>query len=167
MVRADWLNVGCGDRPFPAPWVNCDLWPGVGPDVVMDATAPWPVRAGSVERVYMGQVIEHLPYPEGVTAALANAAEVLALGGTLAVVCPDFDALEEKRCEQWIRDNLTRGECRWPGDEHRWCPTRHRVAELVGAVLPGARVVPPSTLLSYVPAGGFDPWDCAVVAVKT
>jgi len=157
------LNVGCGDRLAPAPWVNVDCWPGVHPDVVADITTTWPFPTSSVGRVYMGQVLEHLDHPDGVRAAIGEAGRVLYPGGVFCVVTPDFAALDEKRCEGWIRENLTRGECRWPGDEHRWCPDRHTVAELVREVFPTAHAVHPMLLSDGWPPGNRDTWDCAVV----
>lgn len=159
------LNVGCGDRRAPAPWVNCDSYPGVSPDVIMDATAEWPFATGTVARVYMGQIVEHLDHPVGVRAAFAQARRVLRQGGLLAVVTPDFAAVEEKRFAPWIRENLTRGECRWLGDEHRWCPDRHEVLALVSEVFADAHVLHPSLLACAWPDGNRDAWDCAVIGV--
>ena len=161
-----WLNVGCGDRKAPRPWINVDTWQELEPDQVWDCTQPWPYDDHTVHRIYMGQVIEHLDHPAGVEAALAEAARVLQAGGLLCVVTPDRFALAEKHCESWIRDNLTRGECRWPGDEHRWLPDRLEVHRLVDRVLPGALAVNVTNLHDGWPPGNRDPWDCCVISRK-
>jgi len=159
-----WLNVGAGDRHGGRPWIDCDVWPGTRPHVVMDAAGPWPFADGSADRVYMGQVVEHLEHPTGVRAALAEAARVAGTSGTVCVVCPDFAALPEKRCEAWIRENLERGECRWPGDEHRWCPDRHELYRLMCEFFAQVEPIHPGLIDHDWPPGNRDPWDCAVLA---
>lgn len=159
-----WVNVGCGDRPAPDPWTNMDLEPSTGAELVHDATEAWPFETGTLEKVYMGQVIEHLDHPGGVKAALGEARRCLRTGGVLAVVCPDFDALDEKKAPAWVRTNLEAGMCRWPGDEHRWQPTRGTVLEAVAEFFPTAHIIHPSTLHPPWPVTPPDPWDCCVVA---
>jgi len=161
-----WLNVGCGDVPAPAPWVNCDIWPGVAPDVVMDCTRSWPFPPESVARVFLGQVIEHLDYPLGVVNCLRQARRTLARGGRLVIITPDADAITEKKCGPDILAAETAGMGRWPGDEHRWLPRRMQLLGHVRSQFPRAYLVNHLALDGTWPAGSRNPWDCCVVAGK-
>src|SRR5690606_17814756 len=73
-----WLNVGCGTHRAPAPWVNIDVVDqgDTRPDVVVPAGTPLPYEAGTVERVYLGHVLEHVPWPN-VAGFLAEIRRVL------------------------------------------------------------------------------------------
>lgn len=85
-----WLNIGCGPFLAPAPWTNLDVvtTDTIRPDIVVDD----PLRPldgyVNVERVYMGHVLEHVPWPE-VADFLVHVRERMAPGGELMVVCPD------------------------------------------------------------------------------
>lgn len=87
-----WANVGCGPFRAPAPWVNLDYHEGDGvhPDIIVtDASRPLGAYDdGTVERAYLGHVLEHVPWPE-VPAFLADIERALAPGGHLMVVGPD------------------------------------------------------------------------------
>lgn len=161
-----WVNVGSGMDLAPAPWVNMDIWPGTGAELIADCTQPWPFDTGTLERVYMGQVVEHLDYPSGVSAAVAEAGRCLAVGGMLCVVTPDFDCFEGKRVPAEARAVMTSGGHRWPGDEHRWQPTRHVVLAAVRATFEAAHLINVLNLGDGWPAGGRGPYDCCVVATQ-
>lgn len=54
------LNMGCGHNKMEG-WVNVDLFPECGPDVVCDLEAlPWPWADDSVDRVLFNHSLEHL-----------------------------------------------------------------------------------------------------------
>lgn len=53
------LNVGCGPRLFPAPWVNSDMLPDIGADVVMNAEDAWPWENDTFDQVLANHVAEH------------------------------------------------------------------------------------------------------------
>jgi predicted SAM-dependent methyltransferase len=160
------INMGCGDQPAPYPWTNCDSWPALDPDVICDATKKWPFPTSSAGRVFLGQVLEHLPYPWGVRAALREAHRVLEVGGQLCVITPDFVAMKEKKvpAEVWRAEAV--GMRRWPGDQHLWMPSRHVVVREVERRFGNAAVVNHLNLDEMWPLGSRNPWDCCVTAEK-
>lgn len=84
------LDVGSGPHPKPDATVRMDVhqWPGV--DVVHDLHKfPYPFDDNSVDKIYFGDVIEHLYYfiaPR----CLKEFCRILKPGGVLEVTCPDF-----------------------------------------------------------------------------
>jgi hypothetical protein len=60
LANAMRLNLGCNDRILPG-FVNVDLFPGEGVDVVADLRERWPWEDGSVDHVHAHDFIEHLP----------------------------------------------------------------------------------------------------------
>jgi predicted SAM-dependent methyltransferase len=81
------LNIGCGAYPLPPPYRNIDSRPGPGVDEVA-RVPPLAYADGSVDAIYAGHVLEHLP-PWDVAVFLAECYRVLRPGGTLTVVVPD------------------------------------------------------------------------------
>jgi len=53
------LNLGCG-RDTRSGWVNIDLRPGPGVDMVMDLSEPLPFPDNSIEEIYASHVLEHI-----------------------------------------------------------------------------------------------------------
>lgn len=135
-----WLNLGCGQYHAPAPWVNVDANPITRPDVVADiAHLPWPDH--TAERIYCGHVLEHVP-PDDVVAVLMELRRLLAPGGELCIVGPDYDrALANPVVEE--REPLLRsirdGGGRWSGDEHLWLSTEAATLGYVRSVFLSAR----------------------------
>lgn len=81
------LNLGCG--PFhPDGWVSIDCEEGMEPDVVADVL-DLPYAGNTATHVYLGHVLEHLPYSVA-SDVLAEAKRVLIPGGLLCVVGPDI-----------------------------------------------------------------------------
>ena len=56
------LHLGAG-RTHMDGWVNCDLYPAPGVDVVFDLMQPWPFADNTVRTLYASHVLEHLPDP--------------------------------------------------------------------------------------------------------
>jgi len=160
------INMGCGDRFGPDPWVNCDSWAPLDPDVLMDATRRWPFPSGSAARVFMGQFLEHLPYPWGVRYALREAHRVLAVGGLLCVIGPDFQALKEKKAPAEVWRNLAAGMRRWPGDAHLWMPNRTVMRREIERRFGSVEFTNHLNLGSDWPPGNRDPWDLCALAEK-
>src|SRR5690606_34485613 len=100
------LNVGCGPHRADPPWINLDVVDNdtTHPDIVVDPDRPlkqW--RAKTVDAVYLGHVLEHIPWA-GVQAFLTDVRRVLKVGGRLCVVGPDVHkAIEGYRtgAEPW------------------------------------------------------------------
>lgn len=116
------INVGCGEHHAPAPWVNVDTWPGVGPDVVADARAlPWPDDAAAA--VYLGHVLEHMPMQDVVAAVV----EALRVAPVVMIVGPDVNIADRMAAEGEISWDEAHGALHgaggWPGDEHQWACT--------------------------------------------
>lgn len=54
------INLGCGAKRLPD-FVNCDLYPEGGPDLVFDLVeGDWPIPTSSVETVWVHHVLEHV-----------------------------------------------------------------------------------------------------------
>lgn len=143
------LNVGVGPHPTGPDWVDTDLVrvPGIiEPDVLVTPDDPFPFPDGTVERAYLGHVLEHVPWCD-VPAFLAELRRVLAPGADVCFVGPD--ALEAIRlyregaetlhkvcaviegtgayleaCGQW-------SPLRWDADRHHWNCHQDRVAEVL------------------------------------
>lgn len=162
-----WVNIGCGDRPAPQPWTNCDIYGQDGVELVFDATGEWPFEEGTLERVWSNNSIEHMDHPDGVRGFLGEAYRCLRTGGVLAIVTPDWaeDVHDKMGLDLWAE--VKTGMRRWPGDEHRWWPTRHELVTEVRAVFPGAHTVHPGWLVEGWPMDAAGPCDCAVLATKT
>lgn len=79
------LHLGCG-LEYRAGWVNVDRLGTLKCDVYHDLEVfPWPFHAGSVERIEMVSVLEHLRDTLGV---LAEVHRVLREGGTCLISVP-------------------------------------------------------------------------------
>lgn len=84
------LNLGCGRdvRDGRAGWVNVDIAPLKGVDVVCDlAEPPYPFAAAAADHVLMSHVLEHL---EDTVTVLEEVHRILRPGGTAEVVVPHF-----------------------------------------------------------------------------
>lgn len=79
------LNLGCGRVPLPG-YLNVDLRPAPGVDVVMDVSSvPWPWPTASVDEVRAHALLEHL---HGWERVLLEAARVLRPGAVLDILVP-------------------------------------------------------------------------------
>lgn len=132
-----WLNVGCGTHRAPAPWVNIDVVDqgDTRPDVVVPAGTPLPYEAGTVERVYLGHVLEHVPWPN-VAGFLAEIRRVL--DGEVLVTGPDvYRTIQRWRAgaEPWwlvesVLEHAVDPETTdWPEAHHHWNCHEVRVVE--------------------------------------
>jgi predicted SAM-dependent methyltransferase len=127
-----WLNIGCGTHRAPAPWVNTDVVENESthPDVIVPTGEfPWP--DGSAERVYLGHVLEHMYWGPPLVAFLEGVRRVLAPGGMVLAVGPDYVKtlhgwregryawdLAESVCEHARGANDLVGD--WPEARHHW-----------------------------------------------
>jgi SAM-dependent methyltransferase len=144
------VNIGCG--PYtPRGWINVDRDPQYTPDVLADS---WdlPFGDGTVGCVYCGHVLEHMTYEDEAPRTLREIRRVLAPGGRLLVVGPDYDlattTMVDPLGRPWHADEYTldtitnrrpEGEPESPG-WHQWTATETNTAELVRSVFPGATI---------------------------
>lgn len=163
------LNVGCGEF-YARGWTNMDAVRNqqVRPDIVGSLTR-LPDEVAAVEQVYLGHVLEHLPYIE-VPAALRGLWARCAPGARVGVVGPDCQRAQALHARGAI-DSATlegarSGDRRWPGDAHLW---ECNEADLVGLLCASgleARPVPVSSgELDGFPVVSRAPWQCAAVGV--
>jgi len=59
------LNVGCGTH-YAQGWVNADTWEtdDTKPDVKVTPGQPYPFEDNTFDAIYMGHVLEHIPWLE-------------------------------------------------------------------------------------------------------
>lgn len=188
-----WINVGPGSFPALAPWVNVDVHEGDGVTtdvVVADHMNPL-AEFDNVERVYLGHVLEHVPWPD-VPAFLANIERALAPGGEVCVVGPDIlrviqrwhEGLEPEGWElvesilenPWDRCYGETGyglildeDPRWPYARHWWNCYESRVVfalrQYTSLVDVSAQPITPEALGTW-PVVAYTQWQCAATARK-
>ena len=184
-----WLNVGCGPWRAEPPWVNLDVHDGDGvhPDIVVDAARPCAGWADqTVERIYLGHVLEHVPVDE-LAGFLADLRRALVPGGEVCVVGPDvirsLVGWHEGR-ESWdLVVSTLEGPDYFPADgghrmvdvgsgwryaRHWWNCTEARVVKiLTDAGFDQVVAVPvcEERLVGW-PVVGYASWQCAVTAVN-
>lgn len=145
-MSEQYLNVGCGPYRTNLPnWINTDVVhiPGhTEPDVVVTPEEPFPFEDEQFTRIYMGHVLEHVPY-ERVNDFLQMVKSKVVRGGWVMVVGPDvkkcmrlwkegkvtdervFGGLED---DQWdTPDNVGQ----WFGARHQWNAYDERLQRLV------------------------------------
>jgi predicted SAM-dependent methyltransferase len=83
------LNWGCGRLPA-AGWINSDLLPAPGVDVLADIRGGLPFADGSMRYIASIHALQALPYLE-VVPALRELRRVLEPGGVLRLALPDLD----------------------------------------------------------------------------
>lgn len=113
------LNIGCGDFPAPDPWVNIDVVPtrNPPPDLVADLTL-LPYDDESVDAIYAGHVLEHVPWSQ-VGTALLEFHRVLKTDAELMIVGPDIlDGLDSD--ENALVDAIISGENNGTPGFHAW-----------------------------------------------
>ena len=102
------LNLGCGGHKAEGPNGSTSTSTCVcehpecvdaNPDLVCDIRS-LPYDDGSVDAIYCGHVLEHLPEPE-VIAVLREMRRVLKSDGRLGIVGPDYDRAVDHRCGWW------------------------------------------------------------------
>lgn len=120
-----YLNMGPGLHAAPAPWINIER---IHRDKHPEPQLLWvgnvlPYDDGSVERVYAGHMMEHMPQEEAVE-VVREWYRVLQPGGVLTVVGPDVNrALALFQSGQFSRNDL------WERMEHGTVYTIERWTE--------------------------------------
>src|SRR5262249_11235847 len=88
---------GCGDEPFPG-WVNLDLDPLKGADIVWDVTDGLPFPDGTCAFVYSEHFLEHIPIQQGVR-FLSECHRCLRSGGVVRIAMPSMEETMRHYCE--------------------------------------------------------------------
>lgn len=159
------LNIGCGEFKAPG-WTNMDASDYVRPDLVGSLTA-LPAEVVAVRGVYLGHVLEHIPYVD-LLPALRKLWTRCVQGATVAVVGPDvlraWDLAIRGLMSEKDAVGVTMGGRRWPGDEHRWpCEPRALRRVLVASGLKVMRHDIKSDALDEFPVTSRAPWQCAFI----
>lgn len=158
------VNLGSGNHPAPAPWVNVDRFAGAGPDVVAFAS-DLPFEDESVDNVYCGHVLEHLCFDDELPEALAEIHRVLVPGGSLCVVGPDYDKALANPEWHPLLPGIIRGGERWPGDRHQWLSSGPVTLKAVSAIFADAGDVEITSLAGW-PVVDTVGWQFALLARK-
>ena len=177
------VNIGCGNFRTDLPnWINTDVVRKAGkiePDVVVSQTDPFPFDDGSFELMYMGHVLEHVPW-EKVVPFLEMAKTKLANNGKLLIVGPDInrcldDLLAGKADATWFKGvleddfHVQEKKPEWFGAHHCWNAYEERVIRALKAA--GFKNIEPldiskeDTFLDW-PVTSHASWQMAVIATK-
>jgi len=81
------LQIGCG-RGLLDGWINIDVSPA---PLSLNALWGLPFPDGSVSRVFVSHLLEHLHYPHDVRFFLGELRRVVARGGVIRIVVPDIE----------------------------------------------------------------------------
>jgi predicted SAM-dependent methyltransferase len=87
------LNLGCGGKIWPAPYVNVDLannWTSIQPDIVADVTGQLPFPDDYADEVHAYHLFEHI-YRWKAEDVLKEWIRVLKPGGLLVLEMPCLD----------------------------------------------------------------------------
>jgi predicted SAM-dependent methyltransferase len=120
------LQLGAGSNNKPG-WLNSDIEPEPG-QAYLDVTKRFPLPDQSVHYIFSEQLIEHVPYEQGLV-MLQESYRVLAPGGKMRLATPDlskFIALFQEKQTKQMQDYVA-GKMKW----HGWAP----VADPEGFVL--------------------------------
>lgn len=80
------INLGCGSRRLPPPWVNCDHARYAEPDYLFDfGEDDWPFDNGSADEIDARHCLEHTP---GTLHVMLEAYRVLIPGGKFVIEVP-------------------------------------------------------------------------------
>lgn len=138
------VNVGCGTH-YASGWINVDrvYLPehSTTPDIVANPIVGLPFGDDSVERLYLGHILEHIRWDD-IEVFGREMFRILAPGGTCAVVGPDIlltialwrdGALPDSGVTD-VMENASRfrdGGEGWDGARHQWNCYEERAIDLM------------------------------------
>jgi SAM-dependent methyltransferase len=131
------LNLGSGNH-YAEGWTNVDIHSTdeVQPDLVCDVRR---LPFDSVDAIYAGHVLEHLPY-EDVRPAIDHWISITRPGGKVLVVGPDVDAadimLAEGEIDAEVHSLIEHGAGRWADDVHLWRSSKGAMRALCADLYP-------------------------------
>tara|TARA_R110000868_G_scaffold167806_2_gene402267 strand:- start:2 stop:508 length:507 start_codon:yes stop_codon:yes gene_type:complete len=96
------INLGSGQRPFAAPFINVDINPKWNPDVVADGAHMPMFEDGSVDLIVAHHVAEHYGCGES-QPVFAECNRILRPGGSLIVCVPDMRSL----AKAWLKGDIS------------------------------------------------------------
>jgi len=152
------LNVGCHDIHL-KDFINIDLDPAMRPDMVLDATKlPERFTENSVDFIYCGHFLEHLPEKEG-QQVCKDFNSILRPYGSVVAVVPDADTCTPNMSYH------EREEILLAGGLHKVLMTAARLREYF--TLAGFQSVYPVST-KHLPHCRFPDvaWQTAIIAVK-
>lgn len=186
-----WINVGCGPHLAPEPWVNID---GNNEDFELGDSGvlerrpnvkAWsdalPYADGTVDRIYAGHVLEHIPLYDGsVDRTLAEFKRVLKPGAPIMCTGPDMT-----KCAEMVYAGALDWRMFWqahgtsgrgnpgtephvnprPGDVHQWNSTEEAVWVLMAKYWSRLRVMQPWEADTSWPIVARVPWQYTIVAL--
>lgn len=140
------LNVGCGPH-YVGGWVNTDVWSNADthPDVLVKPGEPYPFEDNTFDAIYMGHVLEHIPWPQ-VPTFLADMSRIAKPSAPFLVVGPDVHRTvnlwkqNSPEAPWWLvlatmehqeldpSDGVTEW---WDGAHHHWNCHEERVVKLL------------------------------------
>lgn len=125
------LNVGCGTH-YAEGWVNTDTWDTdtTTPDVKVTPNQPYPFEDNTFDAIYMGHVLEHIPWLE-VSTFLKDMQRIAKPNAPILVVGPDVHKTIKRwkdGAEPWwmvesVMEHLD--ENHQPGREGEWWDGAH------------------------------------------
>lgn len=139
------VNVGVGPH-YADGWTNTEVidHPDLRCDLLVTAEDPFPFPAATATHVYMGHVLEHVPWQD-VPGFLAEVQRVLVVGGQLMVVGPDalrtIDLYRDGQADieqlmpviegpgAWLGGRYE--PLRWGADRHHWNCWEARVVDVL------------------------------------
>jgi SAM-dependent methyltransferase len=139
------LNVGCGTH-YAQGWVNADTWEtdDTKPDVKVTPGKPYPFEDSTFDAIYMGHVLEHIPWLE-VSTFLKDMQRIAKPNAPMLIVGPDV----HKTIKRWkdgqepwwlvesvmehldVPDTHVAGLEWWDGAHHHWNCHETRVEKLL------------------------------------
>lgn len=142
------LNVGCGTH-YAQGWVNTDVWESetTRPDVKVTIGEPYPFADNTFDAVYLGHIIEHMPW-ENVVAFMQDMARIAKEDAIFLLVGPDvFKTIKlwhEDKQPWWmieaVLEHLDRNfqpdreSEEWDGSHHYWNCHEQRIENLLANV---------------------------------
>lgn len=82
------INIGCGPKDIKTDWLNVDIQPFAGVDIVMDVTQAWTFK--NADFIFAEHFLEHLTLEQGIQ-FLYNAGQSLKKGGWIRLSTPNLE----------------------------------------------------------------------------